>query len=366
MFRSSAWPLAGLYAALIAFASLFPFEGWRAQGLAFSDILLAPLPPQYWTWFDVNVNVAGYVPLGLLLGIGLLRGGWSRWWVVVVPLLVGGALSLCMEWLQLYLPRRVPSNLDWLLNTLGCWVGGVLVVGLDTLGAVQRWSEFRARWFVPHSHGGVALLLLWPWALLFPAALPFGLGQMWDRWYLALAWWVSDSSLSAWLPLREAAQLPLTPAVEVMCVALGLLVPCLLAYALIPSVGRRCVAAVLWPMLGVGVTALSCALGYGPSHAWAWLGVPAQLGVILGWGAALALLWLPRRWCLVLLLMAVMLQLDTLNEAPASAYFAQTLQLWEQGRFARFYGVGQWLGWLWPHVVLLYAAWLLSVRGQRS
>ena len=27
---------------------------------------------------------------------------------------------------------------------------------------------------------------------------------------------------------------------------------------------------------------------------------------------------------------------------------------WEQGRFIRFYGLGQWLGWLWPYVALLY------------
>ena len=34
MDKTTAWPLALVYAALIVFASLFPFEGWRAQGLA--------------------------------------------------------------------------------------------------------------------------------------------------------------------------------------------------------------------------------------------------------------------------------------------------------------------------------------------
>jgi hypothetical protein len=28
------------------------------------------------------------------------------------------------------------------------------------------------------------------------------------------------------------------------------------------------------------------------------------------------------------------------------------LQTWEQGRFIRFHGVAQWLGWLWPFAVL--------------
>ena len=33
MHKTSAWPLALIYAALIVFASLFPFDGWRSQGV---------------------------------------------------------------------------------------------------------------------------------------------------------------------------------------------------------------------------------------------------------------------------------------------------------------------------------------------
>jgi hypothetical protein len=43
-----------------------------------------------------------------------------------------------------------------------------------------------------------------------------------------------------------------------------------------------------------------------------------------------------------------------LNQAPTSAYFAQTLQTWEQGRFIRFHGLAQWLGWVWPYAALVY------------
>jgi hypothetical protein len=55
-----------------------------------------------------------------------------------------------------------------------------------------------------------------------------------------------------------------------------------------------------------------------------------------------------------------------LNDAPASAYFAQTLQVWEQGRFIRFYGLGQWLGWLWPYATLVYVLLRASRRGGAS
>ena len=44
-------------------------------------------------------------------------------------------------------------------------------------------------------------------------------------------------------------------------------------------------------------------------------------------------------------------------QAPADPYFAQNLQAWEQGRFVRFHGLAQWIGWLWPYAAI---AWLLS------
>ena len=123
--KSSAWPLALLYAALIVFASLYPFAGWRDQELVWWAVFTQPLPPQYWTGFDVGSNIAGYLPLGFLLGLGMVRSGWPRG-AVLLALGVGSALSLGMEVLQLYLPRRVPSNLDWLLNSAGAALGGGL------------------------------------------------------------------------------------------------------------------------------------------------------------------------------------------------------------------------------------------------
>ena len=64
------------------------------------------------------------------------------------------------------------------------------------------------------------------------------------------------------------------------------------------------------------------------------------------------------------MLLALLIQQSVLNQAPESAYFAQTLQLWEQGRFIRFHGLVQWLGWLWPFAVLLLA--FVRVSRERS
>ena len=87
MHKTSAWPLALVYAALIVFASLFPFMGWRAQGIPPWVFLLAPLPPPYWTGFDVAINVVGGV-------ISRRSHRWFRWFNEVPVLLLLAAVVL--------------------------------------------------------------------------------------------------------------------------------------------------------------------------------------------------------------------------------------------------------------------------------
>ena len=81
--------------------------------------------------------------------------------------------------------------------------------------------------------------------------------------------------------------------------------------------------------------------------------------------AALALA-LSRRAAVVLLPLVLVVHLSLLNDAPTNAYFAQTLQAWEQGRFIRFFGIGQWLGWLWPYAALVHVLLRAARRGQVS
>lgn len=315
--------------------------------------LAAPLPPPYWTGFDVTSNLIGYAPLGFLLALALLRTGWTRgavWWAT----LAGSLLSLAMEFLQIYLPRRVPSNLDLVLNATGTWLGALLAALLERWGAIDRWSLFRGRWFVPDARGALVLMALWPAALLFPAAVPFGLGQVLERLEAAIEQALEDTPFIDWMPMRETVLEPLSPGGEALCVMLGLLVPSLLGYCVIRHVGRRAVFATGVLVIGVAVTALSAALSWGPAHAWGWLDEPVRVGVWAAAGMAVLLLMLPRRASAAVLLVALVWHLALLNQAPTNVYFAQTLMQWEQGRFIRFYGLGQWLGWLWPYVALLY------------
>ena len=349
---TSAWPLALATACVVVYASLYPFANWRDQNLLPWLFLSAPLP-RYWTWFDVWTNLLGYGPLGFFLALSVLRGARPGWPVTRATLACAG-LSLVLETAQSYLPARVPSNVDWMLNTAGAWLGAGLAFLLERWGVLQRWSEFRERWFLTEARGALVLLALWPAALLFPASVPLGLGQVMERLEDAAVALLQDTPFLQWLPVREVELQPLLPGAVVVCVALGAVVPALLGFGVIRRRWQRLVFLGLMLTVAVAATALSSALSFGPEHAWAWLDQPVRFGLAaaLLWG--LAALGLRTRAAAVLALLAVGLQLALLNQAPSDPYFEQTRQVWEQGRFVRFNGLTQWLGWLWPFAALVY------------
>ncbi|MDR2852409.1 MAG: VanZ family protein [Burkholderiaceae bacterium] len=361
--KTSALPLTLVYAALIVYASLYPLSGWRDQGIVPWSFVMAPLP-RYWTWFDFIINIIGYAPLGFIGALTVLRprtrwGAWGVWGAVLYATLGSVALSFCLESTQSYLPMRVSSNVDWALNSAGALTGAVLAAALERLGWVAHWSRVRAVWLVPQARGALVLLALWPIALLYPAAVSFGLGQVLERLENAITQLLMDTPFIHWMPVHQFGLVPLALGVEMLCVMLGALVPCLLAYGVARSRGRRVLLLPLVLGAGIAASTLSAALTWGPSHAWAWLTPPAQAGIAAALVAGLFLLLAPRRLCAALILIALTLHLSLLNQAPESAYFTQTLAIWEQGDFIRFYGLVQWLGWIWPFMTLGYALTVL-------
>ena len=360
--KTAAWPLSLALITLIIYASLYPFTDWRNQGISPLIFLTAPLP-KYWNGFDVATNVLGYAPLGFLLTLTVMRSEHMKW-AMLLAVFAALLLSLSMETLQSYLPSRVPSNADLVLNTLGAAVGAYIAWALEKLGALGRWSRLRERWVTPDARGAMALLVLWPVALLFPAAVPMGLGQIFERLESALVEALDGTPFLVWLPVREIELQPLVPLAELICVALGALIPLLLGYGVVRTLWRRAVFALVMLAVGIAVSALSAALSYGPEHAWAWLNFPVRAGLTLAAALALVLLPLGRRGAAALALLALAVQLSLLNQSPAGSYFAQTLQTWEQGRFIRFHGLAQWLGWLWPYAALLYLLARLSRRAD--
>ena len=355
--RSLAWSLAAAWVCLMVYASLHPFDGWQLPtNPAARVFVLGPPQPRGVSRFDIVANLLGYLPLGALLATALIRDGRSWGVAAAVAILGSSALSYAMETLQHLLPRRVPSIYDWGLNSAGAALGAALVVAADAVGGLARWQRWRERWFLRGRGFGLALLLLWPFGLLFPPPLPFGLGQVVARLRELGADMLAGTPWDGWLqpPGGPHSGTPLAPAGELLGIVAGLLGPTLLAYAITRPGARRLVLLGGAMLLGVSVTTLSTALNFGPDHAFAWLTRPVAPALALTAAIALPLAWAPGRVAAAVALLAISAGLAVVNAAPSDAYYAESLQSWEQGRFIRFHGLTQWVGWAWPWAALAY------------
>ena len=355
--RSSATPLAWMLAALIVYASLYPFSDWRIPGVGVLAFLTLPWS-RYWTWFDLLANLIGYMPLGALVFGALVRSGWRSRRAAAVAMAAALGLSFGMETLQNFLPQRVSSNVDLALNVTGAGLGVALAWLIHRVGAIDRWQSVRDRWFIARSAGGLSLLFLWPVGLLFPTPVPLGLGQVLARLRDLLADALDGTAVAElaapWLQANDAVAAALTPGGEFIAVVVGLLAPCLLAFSISKPGWRRAVLVLGAGVLGFAATTLSTALNFGPQHALAWDTKVAAAAFVAGLALALALLWVSCRAAAGLGLMALTALVALVALAPADPYFAESLHAWEQGRFIRFHGAAQWVGWVWPYAALAY------------
>lgn len=367
--RSSASPLALLYAALIVYASLYPFSGWRLPGVPLLSFLVAPWP-HWWTGFDLVSNLLGYLPLGALLFGALVRTGSRNGPASALAVGGGALLSFGLEFTQNFLPQRVASNLDLALNALGTLAGVVLAWLIHRSGGVELWQAARDRWFIGRSAGGLALLLLWPIGLLFPLPVPLGTGQVLGHLLQGAAGMVEGTPVEAWFTQwfeawgdAAAQRVGLAPAGEFALVALGLLAPCLVAFTVSRPGWRRMVLVLGAAAIGCAATTLSTALNFGPEHALAWNTPRVSAALIAAAGLATLCSVVPRRAAAGLGLIALTALVTLVTQAPSDPYFADSLQAWEQGRFIRFHGAARWVGWFWPYAAIIY---LLARVGARD
>lgn len=352
--------LAWVWVALIAYASLFPFTGWRWPPGAGATDLLVLRWPRWWGGFDVGSNLVGYMPLGLLIGLGLLAAGRGKLLAAVAGFAAGAGLSYGLEVTQHLLPQRVPSLMDWVLNSAGALTGGLFAAALGAAGLPAHLQRAHDRWLGAGGAGALVLLLLWPVALLFPAPVPLGLGQVGGLlrelaitaltdvpWAEAAVEWLED----------DPVQPSLSRLSEGLAIVLGLLAPCLIAFTASRPPWRRLGWALGAPLVAVAATTLSTALNFGPDHAFAWHTPGVAAALSLGTAIALSLVWVGPRTATGLALVALTGLVMLVHQAPTDPYFADSLQGWEQGRFIRFHGVARWVGWLWPYAAM---AWLLA------
>jgi VanZ family protein len=342
------------YLLLIVYASLYPFSGWQSMGLPLKTYLMAGLP-RYWTGFDVAINILGYIPLGILT-VFSLHPKIRRSAAVILALLLGVLLSAAMEATQTLLSNRVASNLDFVTNSLGALIGGVMG-SISSHLILERSSlrYFRQRWFSAQASRGLIIFALWPLAQIYPQSYLFGNGQVLpilSDWLTILL--ETHIDLGGWL--RNGIQLSVEQywLAETVITALSMSAALLTVLCMMRDKAPRILFLLALLIAALAVKTLATALFFTPENAFTWITPGAQGGVLLGLGLMAGLAFFPpsmQRRCAVALLVAALI---AINLAPPNPYFIATLETWVQGKFLNFNGAAQFLSLLWPFAALWF------------
>lgn len=342
------------YLLLIVYASLYPFTGWQSMGLPLQTYLMAGLP-RYWTGFDVAINILGYIPLGIL-AVFSLHPKIRRTAAIVLALLSGLLLSAAMEATQTLLSNRVASNLDFVTNSLGALIGGVIGSASSHL-ILERSSlrYFKQRWFSAQASRGLIIFALWPLAQIYPQSYLFGNGQILP----ILSDWLSmllETPIDLGGLLRNGVQLSVEQywLAETIITALSMSAALLAVLCMLRDKAPRVIFLLTLLAAALAVKTLSTALFFTPENAFTWLTPGAQGGVLLGLGLLTGFAFLPsstQRLSAIALLLAALI---AINLAPANPYFIATLETWMQGKFLNFNGAAQFLSLLWPFAALWF------------
>jgi VanZ family protein len=340
------------YALLIVYASLFPFSGWRDQGVS-AFAFLAGDWPRYVTQFDVGANLLGYLPLGFL-GVLAARTWLSASLSILAVLAAASGLSVVLEAAQSFLPARIPSKIDVLSNTAGALAGAMLAAPL------ARWLfdkgpllALRAAWFTPGPRTDFGLVLLASWLLtqLDATTLLFGAGDL-REWFAP--------------PVAGAYGPELFVTTEALVAFSHLVAVAALASALVqPGASARAVVALL-TIAALSVKTIAFAIVFRAENVLAWLTPGALRGLALGAPAALLVVALPRTLRLAIAALLLMGGTALVNLAPANPYLAAILKLWQQGHFLNLNGLTRLISALWPFAALICVFALVAARSEKS
>ena len=158
--RGLLWLATALYTAFVLYGSLVPLEfraiPWDEAAARFAAMPFLELG--IGSRADWAANLLLFIPLAFLW-MAALSAGHSRLRTVVLALLLvpaATALSLGIEYLQLFFPQRTVSQNDVFAETLGGVIGVLL-----WLGAGRRFLEWLQAWQQVHTRAALAERLAW-------------------------------------------------------------------------------------------------------------------------------------------------------------------------------------------------------------
>jgi len=333
-----------VYGLMIVYASLEPFSGWTAPAPETPFFLLAPWPPRF-ARADIVINVVAYIPFGFFAAlIGRRRAPAARF---AIGTLAGASLSFAMESVQMFLPTRDASTVDFLTNTVGATLGAVAAVALNRApGLRARIGSWRERVFIGGRSGDLGLGLLFAWLLAqVNPGIPLFAATF-------------DPSLEL---TRDVAGTLLQAAQSAFnVVGVGLFLATLLRQ-------RRLLGGAVLLLIGGALVLKGCAAALLIRHSVldSWLKPGVSAGVAMGAVALLLAIWLPRpartTVCAVALLsslIAPLLAPDMWQARPPLALFD-----WPYGHLLNFNGLTHGVLVVWPVLASVYLLWLAGQPG---
>lgn len=160
-----------VYIAVIFYGTLLPFDLTADAGAA-----IGRLEAELAVWYDgfynsrrdILINFAFFLPLGILLSVRYT--GKSRLAAVLVAGLAGAAVSLTVEFMQLWSPSRTTEVVDLITNTAGSLAGGIIGVTIGRSVSRGLSGEESGKWSLrPLRPVAIVLLVL----LVLDATDPF-------------------------------------------------------------------------------------------------------------------------------------------------------------------------------------------------
>lgn len=354
-FRSRGYRVAAMaalaYSLVIIYASLQPFSGWRMESTPFGDFLFAPWP-RWITLEDVGFNFAAYLPLGFLLALALCARLHPRH-AVLLAAVACATMSVVLESAQQYLPARIASAIDLLVNACGGTVGA-LIAPLFAPGHHfgERLALLRSRDFISGPRGDAVLLLAGLWLLTQLHAAPINMGNGDLRGSLEL--------VARFTYTPESYRYAEAGVVMLSIMGLGLLLA-----SVARSIGWEYWRALFLFITGAALlkTAAAWLILRTPTP-WNWL----TPGFVMGLATAIVLLMLlvrlPPRGRGLAALLALAAAVILVNCTPENPYRSVPIHLLPGriGHFLSFSSMIRALSDLWPFLTLLFLLVSLPLR----
>lgn len=341
------------YLLVIVHASLQPWRGWRLPPQDLYGFLAAPWP-RYITPRDVAINLAAYIPFGFLLALAL-RLALPVTGAVLLAAALATGVTITMESAQMFLPARIPSNVDVIANGMGALIGALAAPLFLPRGAVgARLGVWRDRIFVRGALAdvGIVIVLLWIIAHLNPLTQVFGTGLL--RETFDLPDWLSHTP--GRLLTSEAA------VVFFNLLGIGLLLSTVMREY------RHRGLVIIWVIVAALALKMLIFVLIGKPHgAWAWMTPGVLLGLLLGGVLLAGLLSLGLLARMALALLCTLLALAVINFAPDNPYFSlpPTLASGKYSHILSLSGILRAISELWPLLALGYLVTALWARGRR-